>query len=90
MSYRYTPFTYLAKEKPELAKERLLDAMMEAQGNTEVAYNKAGLSPFSWYRYLRILGLKEQMASLRLALQGGGTGNRYSIAPHKSKESVLG
>lgn len=89
--YRYTSFPYLVNEKPELAKERLLDAMMEAQGNTAKAYANAGLSAFSWHRYLRILGLKEQMISLRMALQGKSTGGRYTdTAPTPKATSVLG
>lgn len=88
--YRYTPFTYLANEKPELAKERLLDAMMEAGGNTRVAYDKAGLSSFSWHRYLRILGLKEQMAALRDSLKGRHSGERYSTEEYAPKKSVFG
>lgn len=87
--YRYTPFTYLAKEKPDLAKERLLDAMVEAQGNVEVAWTKVGLSSFSWYRYLKILDIKETMTNLRLALRGEPTGQQYSDEAYTPKKPVI-
>ncbi len=77
--YRYTPFTYLANEKPELARERMMDAMMEAKGNASKAYGKVGLSSFSWYRYLRILGIQETMASIRASFKESAVaaGQRY-------------
>ena len=90
--YRYTPFTYLANEKPDLARERMLDAMMEAKGNASKAYVKAGLSSFSWYRYLRILGIQETMASIRESFKNGAAeaGQRYSdSAPEAKAESVF-
>ncbi len=74
--YRFTPFTYLLHEKPDLARERLLDAMVEADGDIIKAQARVDLSSFSWYRYLRILGIKETMINLREQLKAQSAKSR--------------
>lgn len=67
MSYKYTDYVYLKKNKPDLIRERFLDALIETSGQVELAQQKLGISSFSWYRYIKMLGIEETIKSLRLA-----------------------
>lgn len=67
MSYKYTDYVYLRKNRPDLMRERFLDALIETSGQVTKAWVKLGLSSFSWYRYIKELGMEETIRSTRLA-----------------------
>lgn len=67
--YKYTDYVYLAHNKPDLMRERICDALIESSGQVTKAWLSLGLSSFSWYRYIKMLGLKETVTSLRAAYQ---------------------
>jgi hypothetical protein len=69
LSYRYTPYNRLLNEKPEVLRDLLLGTYMELNGNLEKVWEHLNLSSFSYYRYIRTLGLKETLASLRSHLR---------------------
>lgn len=90
MSNRFTPFPYLAHERPEIAKEKLFDALISSGGNIEKAHQSLGLSSFTWYRYIRILGIKETMRSMMLSFKNPDVDQQYSDERYVPKKTVLG
>lgn len=91
MTYVHSDWPYFLRKNPEVLRERILIAFAENNGNLKAIYKALGISMFKWYTYIEKLGLKERIASMRLALDARHVraGHRYSPARERS-EPVLG
>lgn len=69
--YKFTDYPYLLETKPEVVKDRIFAAYIEHKANMPKVFKALGITAFSYYKYVRILGLKNRLIALREALHPG-------------------
>jgi hypothetical protein len=65
MPYRFTDFQYMYETDPGALAQRIIDTFQEAHGDLERTFQLLGVTHQTYYNYVRKLGIKETMRSLR-------------------------
>lgn len=66
--YKVTDMPWLAKNRPEVLKDRMLGAFMEHNCSLPRVFEALGITGFTYYKYVKLLGLQDQLADLREAI----------------------
>lgn len=66
MAGRITEFSASVALTPDLARKRLLDALVRCEGNAAAAAGELGIPLRSLWRYVDGLGIREELASIRV------------------------
>jgi hypothetical protein len=69
--YRYTPLPHLIHEKEDVLRDQMIGTFMEENGNLARVWAKLDISSFSWYRYVKVLGIGETLRAIRDTMRHG-------------------
>jgi hypothetical protein len=77
MSYKYTSLPYEFREDPKALAAKLMETFMANNSNLQKTWADLNITAFTWYRYVRFLGIKESLVDLRKALNLNRYAPRY-------------
>lgn len=84
MAYHFTELPHMFHTKPKALADYFMELFVEHNANLPKIWEKLDISAFAWYDYVRRLGIKEQLISLRRGLSIERRGRRPGYSTEKA------